>query len=98
VPTRPISRSGKKEYELKGLILMTICTTRRDRIVAMSDLATPPILRDDTLNPLTNRPQADACGFANGLRRPPALHLPYDPLSTKRRQPGILIVHPVLLI
>jgi hypothetical protein len=27
-------------------------------------------------------------GFADGLRRPPALHLPYDPLSTKRRQQG----------
>src|SRR6478736_4059640 len=51
-----------------------------------------------TLNPLTNRPRADACGFADALRRPPALHLPYDPLSTKRCQPGILMhVHLVLL-
>ena len=50
-----------------------------------------------TLNPLANCPRADACGFADGLRRLPALHLPHDPLSTKRRQPGILVhVHPVL--
>jgi hypothetical protein len=36
-------------------------------------------------------------GFADGLRRLPALHLPHDPLSTKWRQPGILVhVHPVL--
>jgi hypothetical protein len=44
-----------------------------------------------------NRPRADACGFGDGLRRPPALDLPYNPLSTARRQPGILMdVHPVL--
>jgi hypothetical protein len=42
-------------------------------------------------------PRADAYGFADGLRRLPALHLPHDPLSTKWRQPGILVhVHPVL--
>src|SRR5512143_3420225 len=50
-----------------------------------------------TFNPLANGPRADACGFADGLRRLAALHLPYDPLSTKRRQQGILMhVHPVL--
>src|SRR5947209_4501436 len=48
-------------------------------------------------NPLANRPRADACGFGNGLRRLPALDLPYNPLSTARREPGILVhVHPVL--
>ena len=36
--------------------------------------------------------------LADGLRRTAhSLHLPYDPLSTKRRQPSILVhVHPVL--
>jgi hypothetical protein len=50
-----------------------------------------------TINPLANRPRADACGFSDGLRRLPALDLPYNPLSTARRQPGILMhVHLVL--
>jgi hypothetical protein len=36
-------------------------------------------------------------GFGDGLRRLPALDLPYNPLSTARRQPGILMhIHPVL--
>src|SRR5215471_5022518 len=48
-------------------------------------------------NPLPNRPRADACGLRDGLRRLPALDLPYNPLSTARREPGILVhVHPVL--
>src|SRR6266403_4979949 len=50
-----------------------------------------------SINPLANRPRADACGFGNGLRRLPACDLPYNALSTARRQPGILMhVHPVL--
>src|ERR1700719_644327 len=50
-----------------------------------------------SINPLANRPRADACGFGDGLRRLPALDLPYNPLSTARRQPGILMhVHLVL--
>jgi hypothetical protein len=43
-----------------------------------------------SINPLPNGPRADACGFGNGFRRLPALHLPYNPLSIARRQPGIL--------
>jgi hypothetical protein len=36
-------------------------------------------------------------GFADGLRRLPALNLPYNSLSTVRGQTGILVhVHPVL--
>jgi len=34
------------------------------------------------LNPLANRPRADACGLGYGLRLLPALDLPHDPLST----------------
>src|SRR5882757_4624775 len=50
-----------------------------------------------SINPLANRPRADACGFGNGLRRLPARDLPYNALSPARRQPGILMhVHPVL--
>src|SRR5437773_5845328 len=50
-----------------------------------------------SINPLANRPRADACGFGNGLRRLSARDLPYNALSTARRQPGILMhVHPVL--
>src|SRR5262245_37766107 len=50
-----------------------------------------------SINPLANRPRADACGFGNGLRRLSARDLPYNALSTARRQPGILVhVHPVL--
>ncbi len=50
-----------------------------------------------SINPLANCTRADACGFGDGLRRLPALHLPYNPLSTTRREPGILVhVHPVL--
>src|SRR4029453_13258570 len=49
------------------------------------------------INPLANRPRADACGFGNDLRRLSARDLPYNALSTARRQPGILMhVHPVL--
>src|SRR6188472_2407514 len=48
-------------------------------------------------NPFANGPRADACGFADGLQRLPALNLPYNSLSTVRRQTGILVhVHPVL--
>src|SRR2546430_12746765 len=50
-----------------------------------------------SINPLANRARADACGFGNGLRRLSARDLPYNALSTARRQPGILMhVHPVL--
>src|SRR6201987_1249792 len=49
-----------------------------------------------SINPLANGPRADACAFGDGLRRLPALHLPNNPLSTARREPGILMhVHPV---
>jgi hypothetical protein len=38
-----------------------------------------------------------AVRHSDGLRRLPALDLQYNPLSTARRQPGILMhVHPVL--
>ena len=38
-----------------------------------------------------------SCGACDGLRRLPAQHLHHDPLSTERRQTGILVdVHPVL--
>src|SRR5512135_3870974 len=48
-----------------------------------------------TIDPLANCPRADACGFGDGLRRLPARNLSYNPLSTKRREPGILVhVHP----
>src|SRR6188474_2329863 len=48
-------------------------------------------------NPFANGPRADACGFADGLRRLPALNLSYNSLSTVWRQTGILVhVHPVL--
>src|SRR3989440_10772679 len=50
-----------------------------------------------SINPLANRPRADARGFGNGLRRLSARDLPYNAFSTARRQPGILMhVHPVL--
>src|SRR5262245_9917780 len=50
-----------------------------------------------TIDPLADRPRADACGFGDGLRRLPARDLPYNPLSTERSEPGILVhVHPVL--
>jgi GNAT superfamily N-acetyltransferase len=49
------------------------------------------------IDPFANRARADAYGFANGLRRLPACNQFHDPLSTARRQPGILMhVHPVL--
>ena len=48
-------------------------------------------------NPFANGPWADACGFADSLRRLPAFNLPYNSLSTVRGQTGILVhVHPVL--
>src|SRR4029079_5959707 len=47
--------------------------------------------------PFANGPRADACGFADGLQRLPTLNLPYNSLSTVRRQTSILVhVHPVL--
>src|SRR5262249_30567268 len=49
------------------------------------------------INPFSNGPRADAYGLRDSLRRLPALDLQYNPLSTARRQPGILVhVHPVL--
>src|SRR5262249_1194207 len=49
------------------------------------------------INPFSNGPRADAYGLRDALRRLPALDLQYNPLSTARRQPGILMhVHPVL--
>jgi hypothetical protein len=49
--------------------------------------------------PFANCPRADAYGLADGLRRLPARIELYDPFSTARRQPGILVhVHPVLLL
>src|SRR5882724_4330022 len=49
------------------------------------------------INPFANGPRTDACGLGYGLRRLPALNQPNNPLSTNRRQPGILMnVHPVL--
>jgi hypothetical protein len=49
------------------------------------------------INPFANGPRADACGPGNCPRRLPALDQPHNPLSTTRREPGILVhVHPVL--
>ena len=46
--------------------------------------------------PFAHRPRADACGACGGLRRLPAQNLLHNPLSTKRRQTGILVdVHSV---
>jgi hypothetical protein len=42
------------------------------------------------LDPLANRPRAYACGFADSLRRLPIFDQPHNPLSTMRRQTGIL--------
>jgi len=39
--------------------------------------------------------RADASGLRDGLRRPPALDLQYNLLSTARRQPGILMHVPL---
>jgi hypothetical protein len=50
----------------------------------------PASLLAISIDPLPNGPRADACGSC-GLRRLPARHLPHEPLSTKRRQPGILM-------
>src|SRR5215211_4477454 len=48
-------------------------------------------------HPFADGPRADACGLCGGLRRLPAQHLHHNPLSTERRQTGILMdVHPVL--
>jgi len=53
--------------------------------------------RLEPFQPLARRPRADACGSCGGLRRLPASHRHNHPLSTKRRQSGILVnVHPVL--
>jgi hypothetical protein len=60
---------------------------------AMSDPAIPPIFAAITTDLRANRPRADACGFGNGLRRLPAFDLPHDPLSTKRREAGILVLN-----
>jgi hypothetical protein len=64
---------------------------------AMVGLAGLPTLTAISINPLPNGPRADANGFGDGLQRLPARNLPYNPLSTTRRKPGILMdVHPVL--
>src|SRR6516164_737275 len=73
----------------------------KDGVASLANGARHPRLSDSaatiTIDPLANCPRADACGFGNGLRRLPARNLPYNPLSTKRREPGILVhVHPVL--
>ena len=50
-----------------------------------------------SINQFTCGSLADACGSCGGLRRLPAPDLPHNPLSTRRREPGILMdVHPVL--
>jgi hypothetical protein len=49
-----------------------------------------------TLDPFARRPRANPNGFRNGLRGLPAQSLAHQPLSTARRQTGILVnVHPV---
>lgn len=49
-------------------------------------------------NPFTHRARANAYGFTDGLRRLPTTDLADHPLSTERRQPGILVdVHSALL-
>src|SRR6185437_4777941 len=49
------------------------------------------------IHPFANCTRADVYGFADGLRRLPVCNQFHDPLSTARRQPGILMyVHPVL--
>src|SRR5712664_804608 len=48
-------------------------------------------------NPFTRGARANACGFTGGLRRLPAANHFDQPLSTERRQTGILMdVHPAL--
>lgn len=50
------------------------------------------------IEPFARGTWAGACGARGRLRHLPALGLPQDPLSTKRRQADILVnVHPVLL-
>ena len=50
-----------------------------------------------TIDPFTHRARANACGFTDGLRRLPAEDHFDEPLSTKRRQAGILVdVHSAL--
>jgi hypothetical protein len=44
-----------------------------------------------SVKPLANSPRADACGFSDGFRRLPTINLLYDPLSTARREPSILV-------
>src|SRR5262249_59957796 len=63
----------------------------------MTDRAIPPSLRDGTDQPIFERSAGRRLHLRDGLRRLPALDLQYNPLSTARRQPGILMhVHPVL--
>jgi hypothetical protein len=45
----------------------------------------------DFRQPFLRRPRANACGSCGGLRRLPARHHRHHPLSTNRRQPGILM-------
>ncbi len=57
----------------------------------MSGPAILPILLGD-IDQLANGPRADACRFGNGLRRLPALYLLHNPLSTARRETGVLML------
>jgi hypothetical protein len=52
----------------------------------------------EAVDPFARGARADACGSSSGLRRLPSLKDgAHDPLSTARRQTGILVdVHPVL--
>ena len=66
---------------------------RPGRPVAKPSQAFTPV----SIDPFADCPRANACGLRDGLRRLPALDLPYNSLSTVPRQPGILMnVHPIL--
>ena len=88
---------GGEEQQRSGGFLDSM----RDAALGRSEprSSVPAVHSHAQSSPITaaNRPRADACGFGDGLRRLPALDLPYNPLSTARRQPGIFMhVHPVL--
>jgi hypothetical protein len=65
-------------------------------VAETSDPTTRPIFHGEIDRPLPNGTRADACGFRDDRRRLPALDHPYNPLSTARRELGIIVhVHPV---
>ena len=74
------------------------CRWLRGVLARIFEAVAAEILGFEAVHPLARGARADACGSCGGLRRLPALkHGAHDPLSTKRRQTGILMdVHPAL--